>query len=926
MKLSRILSLDEFGVGLDTETDRITDSCIAPPLVCGSIAVLDLDVMRKIEAGQATVLDDPIPGKLLTPEETLEVVLEMLGDPDRVMIGANLAFDLPVLARYGLEHGVDLFPAIFRALEEGRVYDLQIAEANHAIAEGHLGLDPRTGRQLVNPETGRRGMYSLSMCVSLNLGRQNAKDNDEFREVYGQFLGVPHDLWPEKARIYPVDDARNTVECALAQTGHLPKTTPHHRWDVSGTCSECGANSMGEQCLRCERHRNLCNLREQVYAAFALSLNAGWGLRVDQEKVQRIVDYAERKREGGVGPFVAAGLIRPDGSENRALLKRKIAVAYGSEGLCPTCSGTGKVPADNPRMRQCPDCRGRSAPWKSAGTTREPTVRACLTCDNSGKVRDPKHVVACHGPEGEEVTCDGTGLVLADAVPRAEKGGIAYGGDTLHESGDDFLMLYGDYVEDQKWLDYCNYLRRGREPIAGHGPVCPFAHYKKGSRRLPCPCPGPYRDIPLIPRYDPMKETGRVSAEGKIHQFPRWRGFYDEASQTYIPSFRECIVPDKDWDHSSEDFKAGELVTHSESCAVLVGFSDLGEVLLSRDASGEPMDPHADLAAFTLGVSYEEFIARKKEPRFKDCRQASKPQNFGKPTGMGSPKMVLQQRKQGEDTPHPTGPSWIKDPSGGKDLVLGYKGMRYCIMMGGEGPCGGPGKTVLWWNDRPITPMCRECLERCDELGRDWKRKWRENVPYSMHINHCIKNGQTITSDLLDRWPWLREWYDDDTQLAPGEVMQHFVGRVRGGTDFCSASNSYFQAWLSDISKAAYCRVTRECFDRTVRVPDMLYPNSIRSAYAGMDSPLYGSRAPGFFHDEVFATHPRAQSADGAWRIAEIMRDEMRHQCPIHADAAIVDPALMGPWNKEATKVIHGGKLVRWEPGHDPKTCEECKK
>lgn len=918
MKLLYIQQLANWGVGLDTETFRITDTCVVPTLVCGSVAMLDPD------AGRDGV-GNPLPGKLLIPEEVCAVALEIFEDPERVMVGANLAFDLPVIARWFADQGRDVYPQIFKILEEGRVYDLQLAEALHAIAEGHLGMDPRTGRPLVNPETGRRGAYSLSMCVSLCLGRDDAKVNDEYRERYDEFHGVPHDQWPAEAKQYPVDDARNTVEVALAQTGHLPKMTTKHVWNDSGTCDQCGATKYGEQCVTRERHRNLCNLRQQVYAAFCLALNGGEGLMVDQTKVDTIEKYATVKRDNSIGPFVDVGLIRADGSENRALLKRKIAEAYGSAEPCEVCADTGKVAAPNPRQRQCPDCKGRSASWKSGGKIKDPTVAFCFTCEQTGKIPDPKHLVGCQGPDGEK-TCDGTGLELAPGVPLAEKGGVAYGMDALHESGDDLLMSFGDFNEDGKWLDYVDYLRTAREPVDGHGPMCPYAHYVKGKRRLSCDCSGPWRDTRLVVRYDPMKETGRASARGKIHQFPRWPGFLFKKGtheEKYIPSFRECVVPEKGWVLSSEDFKAGELVTHAESCHILVGFSDLGDVLLSRDSNGDPMDPHADLAALVLGVTYEEFIARKKEKRFSDTRQASKPQNFGKPTGMGSPKMVMQQRMQGEDTPHSTGPSKVDDGNG--NLVPGYKGMRYCILMGGSGPCGGPDKTVMWYRDRAISPMCEECLQRCDELGEVWKKKWRENRPYSNHINKVIDHGQTITWDLLRRWPWLQEWYSSGEQLAPGEIMQHFVGRIRGGLTFTEASNSYFQAYLADITKAAYCQVTRECKDRTFRVPTQLYENSIVSPYAGMDSPLFGSRAPGFYHDEVFATHPEVQGADAAWRISEIMRDTMRWMCPTHADAAIAEPTLMGPWNKAAAKVIHGGKLVVWEPEHDPKKCLECK-
>jgi hypothetical protein len=372
---------------------------------------------------------------------------------------------------------------------------------------------------------------------------------------------------------------------------------------------------------------------------------------------------------------------------------------------------------------------------------------------------------------------------------------------------------------------------------------------------------------------------------------------------------------------SSEDFKAGELVAHAQNCHWLVGYSDLGSVLLSKDSKGDPMDPHAMLATKVLGISYDEFLANKKLLKYANTRQASKPTNFGKPTGMGDPKIVIQQRIQGEDTIHHTGNSMVLDAE--NNLVPGYKGMRYCILMGGEGPCGK--KKTMWWNDRPITPMCVECLERSKELSDYWKRLWRENKPYSNYVSNVVDNGQTITWDLLRMWPWLQEYYEPGYQLAPGEAMQHFSGRIRGGLSFTECANGYFQGLLAEITKMAYCRAVRECYDRTIRVPEFLFENSIASKYAGCYSPLYGSKIPGFFHDELFGMHPFSVAGDAACRISEIMRDYMRMVCPDYADAAVVEPTLQGPWNKSASPVWHKGKLVVWTPQHNVKTCEECK-
>lgn len=905
----------DVGVALDTETHQIQPGLPAPPLVCGSVSILNVDTWAQVELakkleGQGRTVEalrirealngqDPLEGDILTKREVLDLFLRLIRDPERIIIGANIAYDLLVLAVEWAKLGVDVMGDIFQAFEDQRIFDIQVAEALHAIAGGHLDKYPNTGKQLVNRETGKRGSYSLDNCVELVLGRTDAKDSDEYRTRYAELENVPIPQWPEPARVYPVHDAKNTEETGLAQCGLLTKISPHHVWGPNG-CTRCGASTFGQVCTVRERHRNLCDHANQVWTAFCLHLGGAWGFKVDQYKVDVIETYTRAKRAAGIGPFKDAGVIRPEGTVNEAVLKGMVARAYGATRPCRVCTGTGKILAPNPRKLQCPDCRGRSTWWKGGGQIKAATVENCARCANDGKIIDERHRVGCKGPDGE-TTCDSTGLELPTTLPRSDTGRVGKSADTLHSSGDEFVMSFGDFIEDNKWQSvYIPYLRRGRKQIATGGWI----------------------DIPLTLRYKTVLETGRVSVGGSAQQFPRWPGFVDKSTKIYIPSFRECIIARPGWTFSSEDYRAGELVTHAQSCKWIVGFSDLGDVLLSKDSKGNPMDPHSMLASTVLGVSYEEFIANKKLRKYADARQASKPENFGKPGGMGDPKLVLQQRRQGPDTPHPTGPSLVEDENG--NLVPGYHGLRFCLLMGGDGPCGGAGRMAYEHNDKPIAPVCAECLECAVWLGQKWKTQWRENQRYFNYISDCVDNGQRITWEMLQRWPHLQEWFTANDRLAPGEIMQHVVGRIRGGVTFTQAANGFFQGLLADITKHAYRIATRECYVRSVRVPDMLFPNSRRSRYTGMDSPLYGSRIPGFYHDELFGEHPTSMASDGAWRISEIMGDVMRWYCPDYADAAEAEPTLMPCWDKRAAKVIHNDRLAIWTPKHDPKTCGDC--
>lgn len=372
----------------------------------------------------------------------------------------------------------------------------------------------------------------------------------------------------------------------------------------------------------------------------------------------------------------------------------------------------------------------------------------------------------------------------------------------------------------------------------------------------------------------------------------------------WVPSLRETFVARPRSLFSSEDYDSGELVTHAESCIITTGFSALA------DALNDGIKVHNALGASMIGLAYDDFQAIMKDaknPRYtacKDARQAAKPGNFGFGGGMGPVKMVQTQRRQGPDTPHPNGPTWVS-VEGSDDKVRGYKGLRFCILMDGADACGVEKRRT--WRDRPITPTCAQCIACAVRLKETWLRQWPENVEYFKFINNVIEYGQVVTAEMLDMWPHLRGWFYPGQQLAPGESMQHYSGRIRqvntATTDspYCACANGYFQGLLADAAKAAARRVSRECYDRTVRVPDMAYGNSLRSRYAGCDSPLLGSRLILFAHDEMIMEHPESVAHEGAMRVSEVMADELRLRCPRLAKACKAEPTLMRVWLKGAT-------------------------
>lgn len=375
----------------------------------------------------------------------------------------------------------------------------------------------------------------------------------------------------------------------------------------------------------------------------------------------------------------------------------------------------------------------------------------------------------------------------------------------------------------------------------------------------------------------------------------------------YIPSIRECFEARPGYHFASVDYDSGELVTHGQSCLWITGNSKLA------DALNQGMKVHNLLGASMIGLEYDEFnkLLALKHKLPKNARQAAKPGNFGYLGGMGPVKMVLQQRNQGPDTPHHSGPTLIMDQDS-REMVRGYKGLRFCLLMD-DAPACGIRKTTIWGN-QSIKPTCVHCIECSVRLRKLWLKQWPENHQYFQFINNCIDFGQTITDEMLDRWPWLKEVYYPGQQLNPGEIVQHHSGRIRGGTEYTSAANGFTQGLLGDLAKSAVRRVSRECYDKTYRVPTQAHANSKPSKYAGSRSPLYGSHLIAFLHDEILAELPQNEAHDAAQRISEIMVEEEMYYCPDMINACKAPPALMRVWTKLAEpKFDSSGKLIPWD-------------
>jgi DNA polymerase-1 len=106
---------------------------------------------------------------------------------------------------------------------------------------------------------------------------------------------------------------------------------------------------------------------------------------------------------------------------------------------------------------------------------------------------------------------------------------------------------------------------------------------------------------------------------------------------------RPCIVPRPGFLLASVDYDCAELRALAQVCLWLFGRSRMAE-FFQNDPDG---DPHLELAANELRITYEEAMRRKKagDRVIKNLRQNKKAVSFGFPGGLGPDKFMLMARK-----------------------------------------------------------------------------------------------------------------------------------------------------------------------------------------------------------------------------------------------------------------------------------------
>lgn len=131
--------------------------------------------------------------------------------------------------------------------------------------------------------------------------------------------------------------------------------------------------------------------------------------------------------------------------------------------------------------------------------------------------------------------------------------------------------------------------------------------------------------LPINPSFNELVGSGRSSCYDPNLQNPPRKG-----------GIRECFIPRFGFLYAFCDYSFIELCTLAQSCLEMFTWSAMA------DAINAGLDPHLDMAASMLGISYEEAVARKKagDKQIGEFRQMSKALNFGFPGGLGKAKFV----------------------------------------------------------------------------------------------------------------------------------------------------------------------------------------------------------------------------------------------------------------------------------------------
>jgi DNA polymerase-1 len=325
-----------------------------------------------------------------------------------------------------------------------------------------------------------------------------------------------------------------------------------------------------------------------------------------------------------------------------------------------------------------------------------------------------------------------------------------------------------------------------------------------------------------------------------------------------VPGVRECVVPREGCVFVACDYDKAELVSLAETCMEMpgVGFSRLGDRLLGG------FDPHLDMGAQLLGITYDEAQEWKK-------------------VGGGVAKGL---RKQIGDFDMPT------KAIGSSRFVVGeiieHMRSRYGYVM--------TQADAIWLECLDAVKTFRQMAKAANfglpgGLGVDTFIEYAR-ASYGVHLSRA--DAVRIKTMWHRAWPEMQSYFLVIKNL--GSMLQLPIShRIRSGMGFTQMCNTPFQARTADGAKRACWEVTRRQFT----VPQ---------------SALYGTHMVNFVHDELILEVPEERCHEAGMELSDVMVREFSVFHPRMAKAVRATPVAMRYWSKEAEPMFENGRLVPW--------------
>jgi DNA polymerase-1 len=302
-------------IAWDTETCLIRPGLLAPPLVC---------VTWQSPGEPASIVHhaDPVCEAMLRA---------WLMDPDVVLVGHNIAYDMAVIA----ERFPALRPLIFAAYDADRITDTQIRQWLLDNAAGCFrGRPDSKGKWIPFEYT----LESLARRVGMELQK------DGWRLSYSNFIDTPIPQWPDHARTVQANARLKLAELEAALAA-LSKAAEQKEARGKALAKEAdGLREMiasePEQCIHYplddaratlavylaqEKHAAyLDDQYRQSRAYFGLYLNSAWGLRTDEAGVALLRKAVEDELAEVEDELKQLGLMRADGSRDTKVAKARM--------------------------------------------------------------------------------------------------------------------------------------------------------------------------------------------------------------------------------------------------------------------------------------------------------------------------------------------------------------------------------------------------------------------------------------------------------------------------------------------------------------------------------------------------------------------------------------------------------------------------